>query len=122
MTPPDTVAARKPAGTGAKVLGNINIGNNVKIGAGSVVIHNVPDGATVVGVPGVVVRTGGEKPDSDLMHGDLPDPIRKVIEEMYEEIRELESKCVRCNKDGGFSKEHPDREKKIQEFFEENKE
>ena len=109
-------------GTGAKVLGNINIGNNVKIGAGSVVIHNVPDGSTVVGVPGVVVRTGGEKPESDLMHGDLPDPIRKVIEEMYEEIRELEAKCLRCNKDGGFSKEHPDREKKIKEFFEENKE
>nr|HPI04316.1 serine O-acetyltransferase [Candidatus Goldiibacteriota bacterium] len=94
-------------GTGAKVLGNINIGNNVKIGAGSVVIHDVPDGSTVVGVPGVVVRTGGEKPESDLMHGDLPDPIRKVIEEMYEEIRELEAKCLRCNKDGGFSKEHP---------------
>ena len=109
-------------GTGAKVLGNINIGNNVKIGAGSVVIHDVPDGSTVVGVPGVVVRTGGEKPESDLMHGDLPDPIRKVIEEMYEEIRELEAKCLRCNKDGGFSKEHPDREKKIKEFFEENKE
>ncbi|MBN2753695.1 MAG: serine O-acetyltransferase [Candidatus Goldbacteria bacterium] len=108
-------------GTGAKVLGNINIGNNVKIGAGSVVIHNVPDGSTVVGVPGVVVRTGGEKPESDLMHGDLPDPIRKVIEEMYEEIRELEAKCLRCNKDGGFSKEHPDREKQIKEFFEENK-
>ena len=37
------------------------------------------------------------------MHGDLPDPIRKVIEEMYEEIRELES-CVRCNKDGDSAK------------------
>lgn len=117
-----TLGSDVVVGTGAKVLGNINIGNNVKIGAGSVVIHDVPDGSTVVGVPGVVVRTGGEKPESDLMHGDLPDPIRKVIEEMYEEIRELESKCVRCNKEGGFSKEHPDREKKIKEFFEENKE
>ena len=43
-------------GTGAKVLGNIHIGNNVKIGAGSVVVHPVPDNSTVVGIPGRVVR------------------------------------------------------------------
>jgi serine O-acetyltransferase len=43
-------------GTGAKVLGNIKIGNNVKIGANSVVIKDVPDGATVVGIPGKVVK------------------------------------------------------------------
>jgi len=108
-------------GSGAKVLGNITIGNNVKIGAGAVVIHNVPDGATVVGVPGVVVRTGGDKPESDLSHGDLPDPIKNVIEKMYDEIRELEAKCLRCNKEGKFSQEHPGREKAIKEFFEENK-
>ena len=47
-------------GTGAKVLGNIRIGNHVKIGAGSVVVHPVPDNSTVVGIPGRVVRMRGE--------------------------------------------------------------
>jgi len=47
------------AGTGAKVLGNIRIGDHVKIGAGSVVVHPVPDHSTVVGIPGRVVRTRG---------------------------------------------------------------
>ncbi len=44
-------------GTGAKILGNIRIGDHVKIGAGSVVVHPVPDHSTVVGVPGRVVAT-----------------------------------------------------------------
>jgi serine O-acetyltransferase len=109
-------------GTGAKILGNITIGNSCKIGAGSVVIHNVPDGSTVVGVPGVVVRTGGQKPESDLMHGDLPDPIKNVIEKLYDEIRAIEKKCDTCMQKQGISgdnKECGDRE--IDEFFQENK-
>ena len=47
-------------GTGASILGNIRLGNNVKVGAGSVVVHSVPDGATVVGIPGRVVKTRDE--------------------------------------------------------------
>ena len=58
-------------GTGAKVLGNIRIGDNVKIGAGSVVVHPVPDHSTVVGVPGRVVRI---RPEGGVLeHGRLPD-------------------------------------------------
>lgn len=108
-------------GTGAKILGNITIGNSCKIGAGSVVIHNVSDGATVVGVPGVVVRTGGVKPESDLMHGDLPDPIKNVIEKLYDEIRALEKKCDRCLQSGGTSGDKNCGDRDIDEFFEENK-
>ena len=52
-----TLGDRVVVGTGAKVLGSIRIGDDVKIGAGSVVVHPVPDGATVVGIPGKVVRT-----------------------------------------------------------------
>ena len=47
-------------GTGASILGNIRLGNNAKVGAGSVVVHSVPDGATVVGIPGRVVKTRDE--------------------------------------------------------------
>src|ERR1700674_3137651 len=55
-----TLGNRVVVGTGAKVLGNIRIGDNVRVGAGSVVVHSVPDHSTVVGVPGRVVRVRGE--------------------------------------------------------------
>jgi serine O-acetyltransferase len=45
-------------GAGAKVLGGIRVGNNVKIGANAVVVHDVPDGATVVGIPAKVIKIG----------------------------------------------------------------
>src|ERR1051325_7173331 len=51
-----TLGNRVVDGTRAKILGNIRLGDNVKVGAGSVVVHEVPDHATVVGVPGRVVR------------------------------------------------------------------
>ncbi|MFA7635956.1 MAG: serine O-acetyltransferase EpsC, partial [Bacillota bacterium] len=61
---------------GAIVLGSITVGRDSKIGAGAVVIHNVPPYSTVVGVPGrVVARRGVRVRDADLDHGDLPDPI-----------------------------------------------
>lgn len=75
-------------GTGAKVLGGINIGNNVKIGAGSVVVHPVPDNSTVVGIPGRVVRS--RKHDGVLDHGMLPDPEGQAIEDLKARVRELE--------------------------------
>ena len=56
-----TMGNRVVMGTGAKVLGNIRIGDNVKIGAGSVVVHPVPDNSTVVGIPGRVVRIRAAK-------------------------------------------------------------
>jgi len=75
-------------GSGAKVLGGIRIGNNVKIGAGSVVVREVPDHSTVVGVPGRVVHN---KFDSGaLEHGKLPDPEWQAIEELSKRVAELE--------------------------------
>lgn len=60
---------------GAKILGNIRIGSNSKIGAGSVVLRDVPPNATVVGVPGRVVKIDNQRVDhcKKLDHGDLPD-------------------------------------------------
>ena len=75
---------------GAKVLGSITIGKNSKIGAGSVVIANVPENCTVVGVPGRVVRKGDKKvgnQDLDQIH--LPDPVREDISVLQKEHSEL---------------------------------
>jgi serine O-acetyltransferase len=76
-------------GTGAAVLGNIRIGDHVKIGAGSVVIHSAPDHSTVVGVPGRVVKESREF--EPLEHGDLPDPEGDKIEELSRKVAELEA-------------------------------
>lgn len=81
-------------GTGAKVLGNILIGDHVKIGAGSVVVRPVPDHSTVVGVPGRVVRTRAVLPSTDageeLEHGKLPDPEGQALEELSRRVDQLE--------------------------------
>jgi serine O-acetyltransferase len=78
-------------GTGAKVLGNIRIGDHVKIGAGSVVVRPVPDDSTVVGVPGRIVRSRTVVTDDTLEHGKLPDPEGQAIEEMAKRIDQLEA-------------------------------
>jgi serine O-acetyltransferase len=77
-------------GTGAKVLGNIYIGDHVKIGAGSVVVHSAPPHSTVVGVPGHVVRIGGVETNDELDHGQLPDPEAQAIEELTGRVERLE--------------------------------
>jgi serine O-acetyltransferase len=80
--------------TGAKVLGSITIGESAKIGAGSVVLKDVPDHATVVGVPGKVVRQRGEKIRKDLDHHKLPDPVANRCEHLQQEIDELRAEIA----------------------------
>jgi serine O-acetyltransferase len=77
-------------GAGAKVLGNIQIGDHVKIGAGSVVIKSVPGHSTVVGIPGRIVRVAGELVDEELEHGKLPDPEAQEIDELRDRLKTLE--------------------------------
>ena len=91
-----TIGNHVVVGCNASVLGAIRIGNNVRIGAGSVVLKDVPDDCTVVGVPGRIVRKKGVKVNNELMHGDLPDPeedemavLRKEIEDLKKQIAEL---------------------------------
>jgi len=74
---------------GAKVLGSITIGENSKIGAGSVVLKDVPANATVVGIPGKVVIQDGKRVNKDFNHGDLPDPITDICKSMQKQIDEL---------------------------------
>lgn len=78
-------------GAGAKIIGPITIGNNVKIGANSVVITDVPDNSVVVGIPGRVVARNGEKiPAIDLDHVHLPDPVQNAIALLEKKIDSLE--------------------------------
>jgi serine O-acetyltransferase len=85
-----TVGNHVVIGTGAKILGNITIGNNAKVGAGSVVVRPVPDNSTVVGVPGRVTRIRLDSGDN-LEHGKLPDPEGQLIEELGRRIEQLEA-------------------------------
>jgi len=78
-------------GTGAKVLGNIKVGDNVQIGANAVVVRDIPSDSTVVGVPGRVVQTAGKKfPGINLDHTNLPDPITQALERLQHEIDSIE--------------------------------
>ena len=88
---------------GAKILGSFTIGENSKIGAGSVVLEEVPPNCTVVGVPGRVVKMGDQRiPRVDMDQVHLPDPISNDIRElqkdnirMHRQIQEME-KRMRC--------------------------
>lgn len=77
--------------TGAKVLGSITVGENSKIGAGSVVLKDVPDNSTVVGIPGRVVIQNGRKVSDDLDHCNLPDPDMEQFKKLEAEIERLSS-------------------------------
>ena len=92
-------------GSGAKLLGNINIGDNANIGANAVILHDVPAGATVVGVPGKIVRIDGLRPTShavELDHTDVEDPLECEIRDLCrgmvalkEQVLTLESELAR---------------------------
>jgi serine O-acetyltransferase len=86
-----TIGNRVVVGTGAKVLGSIRIGDDVKVGAGSVVVHPVPDHSTVVGIPGRVVRIRAGAEEGALEHGRLPDPEGQAIDDLARRVAELEA-------------------------------
>lgn len=86
-----TIGNRVIVSSGAKVLGPFKVGNDVKIGAGSVVLKEVPDGCTVVGIPGTIVKRS--KPtNEDLNQVDLPDPIAVEMECLRRRVVMLENK------------------------------
>lgn len=89
-------------GAGAKILGPVTLGARVRVAANSVVIDNVPEGATVVGIPGRVVvrrrRTLNNLPDAlllDLDHHLIPDPVGKAIGSLLDRIGNLEQEVKR---------------------------
>ncbi len=86
-----TIGSNVVIGAGAKVLGSIKIGNNVNIGANAVVIRDVPDDSTVVGVPGRIARKKGEKiAGINIDYTNLPDPLSARLENLQHEIDVIE--------------------------------
>jgi serine O-acetyltransferase len=94
-----TIGNNVVIGAGAIILGPIRIGNNVRIAAGSVVVRDVPDNATVIGVPGRIGLGFSAEEIRRLEHGKLPDPIADALqfvmkeqEKLYKKIKELEKR------------------------------
>jgi len=79
-------------GAGAKNIRAITVGENSRVGAGSVVVRDVPPNAVVVGVPGRVTSKDGQRVGGiDMNMTDLPDPVSRAIEQLVEQIRGLEA-------------------------------
>jgi serine O-acetyltransferase len=87
-----TIGSNVVVGTGAKILGNITVGDNSYIGANAVVIKDVPPNSTVVGVPGRITKQDGKKIDVILDHIHTLDPIMQSIEELEKRLANLEKK------------------------------
>lgn len=88
-----TLGTQVVVGAGAKVLGNIQIGNNARVGAGSVVLRDVPSDCTVVGIPGRVVHRSSRS--GPLEHGQLPDSEAAVIRTLLDRIEILENQVTK---------------------------
>jgi serine O-acetyltransferase len=85
-----TIGNNVVVGAGAKVLGNITIGDNSYIGSNAVVIKDVPDNSTVVGVPGRITKQDGKKIDLSLDHVHVLDPLLQEIDELKKRLDSLE--------------------------------
>lgn len=84
---------------GAKIIGSFTVGENSKIGAGSVVIEEVPPNCTVVGVPGRIVKRNNVKiPRSDMDQCNLPDPVQEDINVLQRENSELCNRIIDMEK------------------------
>jgi len=92
--------------SGAKVLGSITIGENSKIGAGSVVLMDVPSDSTVVGIPGKVVVTNGVRVKDKHDHRNLPDPVEERCNSLQEEIAFLRRRVEELEKKEGKANEY----------------
>ena len=88
-----TLGSHVVVGSGAKVLGNIRIGDSVKIGANSVVLRSVPSNSTVIGIPGRIVKSIGVRvPEEAMDHANIPDPIAERFDAMERELIDLRKK------------------------------
>lgn len=84
-------------GAGAKILGNITIGENSKVGANSVVVRNVPKNSTAIGIPAHVIQKGRDK--DPFSHNKLPDINKEMFEYLLKRVAVLEHFMVQDNKE-----------------------
>jgi len=108
-----TIESNVVIGAGAKVLGDITVGEGARIGAGSVVVNDVPENAVVVGIPARPMRVHGPTMLIDLEHGDLPDPIAQVTRSLLERIEQLEKKIELLDSRLGTSQKPPEQQIRI---------
>ncbi len=96
-------------GAGAKILGAFTIGAGSRIGAGSVVVREVPENSVVVGVPGRVTFRDGQRVTGriDLNQVDLPDPLARTLEDLIGRIHQLETEIERLKKAAEAGGERP---------------
>lgn len=100
-----TIGDNVVVASGAKVLGSFSVGANSKIGAGSVVLKEVPPNSTVVGIPGQVVWHNGKKVNGkidngiDLEHNDLPDPVAEMMNCMQRHMGKLEERITQLEEE-----------------------
>ena len=88
-----TIGNHVVIGAGAKILGGIRVGDNVKIGANSVVLKSIPSNSTVIGVPARIIKAEGERmPEATMDHTNMPDPIVDRFEALERELIELRKK------------------------------
>lgn len=103
-----TVEDNVTIGSGAKLLGPIEVGHGAKVGANSVVVEDVPPCSTVVGNPGHPVKVEGrrpEGPDADWIH--LPDPVQDAVKSLSARIKELEAQVAELSGNDGPEGEEP---------------
>lgn len=86
-------------GAGAKILGPFTLGDSSKVGSNSVVVKEVPENATVVGIPGRVVISGERREGVDLQHDQLPDPVAKAVNCVFDQIHRLEDQVEELQKE-----------------------
>ncbi len=99
-------------GAGAKVLGPFYIGDNTKIAANAVVLEEMPDNCTAVGIPAKIVRREGLRVLNDLDQIHIPDPVAQELKRLEEKLEELESELSALKNESGkgrFSKKKQER-------------
>lgn len=101
-----TLADNVLVATGAKVLGSITVGENSKVGAGSVVLKDVPPNSTVVGIPGkVVIQDGVKVKKRDLNHQNMPDPVMDKCDGMEMKIAALQREVEQLKREDNQQQE-----------------
>ncbi|MBM4065279.1 MAG: serine O-acetyltransferase [Planctomycetes bacterium] len=103
-----TLGKKIIVGSNACILGNITIGDHVRIGSGSVVVKDVPPHATVVGVPGRIIEQKKKEHDVMLDHGQLPDPIAEALKVVLKENRKLKQRIKKLEDNLNLSSEEDD--------------